>query len=174
MTHRLTTSITLPLPRDEVFAFFGDAANLGRITPPEIRFEILTPSPIAMAPGTLIDYRIRLFGVPMRWRTLISTWDAPRSFADEQLKGPYARWVHTHTFTEVPGGTRVDDDVQYTLPLGPLGIPAHPIVRLQLRRIFSYRQARVRELLLGGTRAREEAAKAPVTVAFGRVRKSNA
>lgn len=166
LTHRLSTSLVVPLPRREVFPFFAEAANLGRITPPELGFRIVTPAPIDMHPGTLIDYRISLFGVPMKWRTLISAWEPPHRFVDEQLQGPYALWHHTHTFTEVPGGTRVDDEVRYRLPFGVLGLPAHPLIRLQLRRIFSYRQRMVWKLLLGERAAREPMGR--VQVAFDR------
>lgn len=145
--HILRTEIVLPRPRDEVFAFFSAAENLGRITPPELSFRILTPLPVAMREGALIEYRLGLFGLSFTWRTLISRWDPPYAFTDEQLKGPYHTWVHTHRFDEVPGGTRVSDEVRYRLPLYPLGEAAFPIVRLQLARIFGYRTRRLQELL---------------------------
>lgn len=146
--HLLTRSLVLPLARDEVFAFFADAENLGRITPPELDFRI-TRAPETMAAGAIIEYRLALFGVPFGWRTEISTWEPPHRFVDEQRRGPYKRWHHTHTFTEVRGGTQIDDAVRYTLPLWPLGELAHPLVRAQLERIFDYRQHATRALLLG-------------------------
>lgn len=147
MTAILERVQIVPRPRAEVFAFFEDAMNLERITPPFLRFRVLTPAPIAMAEGALIDYRLSLFGVPLRWRTRIESYVPGESFVDVQLRGPYRLWRHTHTFEDVPGGTKMTDRVEYEIPLGPLGAAARAIfVRRTLDRIFDYRRDVIAEI----------------------------
>ena len=140
----LHTQLWLPRPRPEIFAFFADAQNLQAITPPWLKFEILTPTPLKLGPGTLIDYRIRVHGVPLRWRSEITVWDPPRQFADVQVRGPYAVWQHTHFFEEQNGGTLCRDDVCYW-PRG--GWLANALfVRRDVQRIFRYREQRLQEI----------------------------
>jgi ligand-binding SRPBCC domain-containing protein len=143
-THHFHAETTLPLPRDQVFPFFAAAENLETITPAELKFQILTPLPIAMDVGTLIRYRLRLMGVPFEWLTRISAWNPPHEFEDVQMKGPYRTWIHRHRFMEVTAGTRMEDDVLYALPLFPLGEIAAPLVALQVGRIFTYREQAIR------------------------------
>lgn len=147
---RTTSRITLGLDRDAVFEFFANAENLGAITPDNLKFRILTPQPIVMAEGTLIEYRIRLWGIPLQWRTRILEWDPPHSFVDEQLRGPYKSWIHTHRFIQIDGGTVIEDEVNYTLRFGWVGALAAPIVRREVSRIFEFRARRVRELFAAG------------------------
>jgi len=130
------------LPIDEAFAFYGDARNLELITPPWLGFEVTTPAPIEMGVGTLIEYRLRLHRVPVRWRTRIEAWEPPRRFVDAQIRGPYSLWEHTHTFEEDgPGATIIEDRVRYAIPFGPLGELANRLlVQRDLRQIFDYRR----------------------------------
>jgi ligand-binding SRPBCC domain-containing protein len=154
MSYRLTSEVILDRPLDEVFEFFADAANLEAITPPELRFRYLTPLPIEMEKGRLIEYRLSLYGVPFRWLTEIAVWDPGVCFVDQQLRGPFAKWVHTHNFEALgENRTRIYDEVEYALPLAPVGNLALPLVRAKLDRIFSYREQRVAELLAPGGRA---------------------
>ena len=148
-THRLETFVTLPLGIDETFAFFADASNLEKITPPELCFKILTPRPIEITGGTEIDYRLRLYGVPLNWRSKITNWSPPHRFVDEQVQGPYRLWVHIHRFHEQNGGTAIIDEVCYQLPLWPFGEMMYPLVAGQLHRIFRYRKRAIRNALCG-------------------------
>jgi ligand-binding SRPBCC domain-containing protein len=109
----LKTETVIHKPLKEVFDFFSKAENLNAITPPELQFKILTPTPIPMAKGTLIKYRIKLFGIPFFWKTLISEWNPPYKFVDEQLSGPYTQWHHQHIFEEKDGKTYMTDIVTY-------------------------------------------------------------
>ncbi len=144
----LETSLWLPQPVEDVFAFFADAANLESLTPPWLHFKILTPLPIELAAGTLIDYRLRYRGFPLQWRTEILVWEPPRRFVDCQIKGPYRRWVHEHRFVEQDGGTLAIDRVEYAL-LGGAFTNALFVGR-DLERIFAYRRQRMLEIF-GGT-----------------------
>jgi len=146
-THTLVREQIVHAPLNRVFGFFSNPENLSRLTPPELGFVILTPPPIGMRPGALIDYTIRLMGIRVRWTTLITGFDPGRSFVDEQLKGPYSFWHHTHTFREVPGGTLVRDEVRYALPFGILGSLAHALfVKGRLEEIFRYRARVIGEI----------------------------
>jgi ligand-binding SRPBCC domain-containing protein len=151
MMHTLTISMSLPFARDQVFAFFADATNLARITPPELGFEIVTPQPIHLREGACIEYRLHLFGIPFTWQSEIQRWDPPEVFVDVQRRGPYKHWVHTHRFREEHGTTIIEDEVQYALPYAPLGELVSPFVRLQLHRIFLYRQRAIRTYFCAGT-----------------------
>ncbi len=144
---RLATRIELPGAPADVFPFFADAGNLEAITPPFLRFRILTPRPIAMQVGTVIDYRLHLRGMPLRWRTLITAWEPGVRFIDEQIRGPYAIWRHEHLFEPGADGTTtiVRDEVRYAMVGGRLA--NRLVVARDLRRIFAHRQERVRELL---------------------------
>ena len=142
----LEREVRVPGTAKEVFTFFAAAENLERITPPELGFGIRSPLPIAMRSDALIDYTIKLYGIPMKWRTEITKWDPPTSFEDTQISGPYAKWVHTHCFLEDSGSTTIQDRVAYALPFGFLGRIVHPLIARQLKRIFDYRELAMKEL----------------------------
>ena len=139
----------LELPVERVFEFYAQAGNLAVLTPPWMGFEVITPGPIEMRPGALIDYRLTLHGVPVRWRTRIAVWEPPLRFVDVQVRGPYALWEHTHTFErDGDDAALIGDRVRYAIPLGLLGRAAHAaFVRRDLERVFDYRERAVAERL---------------------------
>ena len=137
--YKITTKQIIQRPLAEVFAFFSQPENLALITPDHLAFNIITPPPVEMKQGAIIDYTIRLFKVSIHWRTLITSFEPPFRFVDEQIKGPYNFWHHTHTFQPVDGGVEIIDKVKYSLPLGWLGTLAHSIwVRKDLEKIFEH------------------------------------
>ena len=146
--HVLQREQRLPGAPAAVFPFFADARNLEAITPPWLGFRVAGPQPIDMRPGTLIEYRLKLHAVPLRWRTRIAVWDPPRRFVDVQLSGPYLLWHHTHDFEPDGDGTLMRDTVRYALPFGPLGALAHRLlVRRDLAAIFDFRASAIRTAL---------------------------
>ncbi|MBJ7610370.1 MAG: SRPBCC family protein [Candidatus Dormibacteraeota bacterium] len=146
--HVLERTQVIPRPVDQVFPFFATASNLERITPPFLRFEMLTPEPDEMRVGTRLEYLLHVHGVPIRWISRIDAWNPGHSFVDRQLRGPYALWEHTHEVEPHPHGTLSRDRVRYALPLGVLGEVANRLlVQRDLRRIFDYRREAIVRLL---------------------------
>ncbi|HEX5398106.1 MAG TPA: SRPBCC family protein [Verrucomicrobiae bacterium] len=127
-----------PPPPADLFPFFADAANLEALTPSWLNFKIVTPTPIPMREGTLIDYHLRVRGVPLRWRTRINVWQPPQRFVDEQIRGPYRQWIHEHTFQPRDGGTLARDHVRYAVPFDFIAYPL--FVRRDIERIFAFRR----------------------------------
>jgi ligand-binding SRPBCC domain-containing protein len=146
--HVLRRKQFLPLPRTEAFEFFADAANLEEITPPWLNFRIVSPTPIDIRTGAIIEYKLSWRGIPIAWTTEIRKWNPPYEFVDTQIRGPYQLWHHTHKFEEVEGGTMMTDVVWYKVPGGPLGEIVHSMqVKRDVRKIFDYRYHRIGTLL---------------------------
>jgi ligand-binding SRPBCC domain-containing protein len=145
--HRLDREQVVARPIADVFAFFAEARNLERITPPWLRFRVLTPRQ-RMGVGTVIEYRLRLHAIPLRWTSRIDEWEEQRAFVDRQVRGPYRLWRHRHEFEPGPEGTVVRDRIDYSLPLGAAGELAHALfVRRDLERIFDFRRAAIEHVL---------------------------
>ena len=140
----LESELWLPYKLEEVFAFFADAGNLERITPPWLKFEVLTPTPVTMKTGARIDYRLRVHGLPLRWQSEITAWAPPLRFVDAQVRGPYRVWRHEHLFQEKDGGTLCLDRVHYAVPGGAM--LDRLFVRRDLDQIFRFRRRRLREI----------------------------
>jgi ligand-binding SRPBCC domain-containing protein len=146
------------LPIEETYELFADAFNLEALTPPLLRFRVVTPPPIEMGVGTLIEYRLRLHRVPVRWQTRIEAWDPPHRFIDNQLRGPYRLWHHTHRFEPDGGATLIHDRVRYRIGFGPLGAFADRLlVRRDLERIFDFRREAIAKLIEARSASRSSA-----------------
>ena len=144
-TFHLKTEQKIQKSQDQLFTFFSDAHNLAKITPPWLNFRMLTPAPVEMKVGTLIDYRLKLRGIPIRWQSEITAWDPPHRFVDEQRRGPYRCWTHTHTFVPVPDGTLIRDEVEYAV-LGGWLVQKF-FVAPDIEKIFAYRSTKLKELI---------------------------
>lgn len=152
----LTDSFEVPADVERTWRFFSTAENLPLITPAWMHFTIVTPGPIEIGADSILDYRVRVNGIPVRWQTRIIDWSPPRQFIDLQIRGPYTLWHHQHTFTPSAGGVTCSDRVIYKLPGGPIGKMVHAIsVRRQLIEIFRYRRGVIAQQL-GGLRAVQE------------------
>ena len=150
--HDYQSELWLPLPPEELFSFFADAANLDALTPPWLHFRIVTPPPVVMREGALIDYKLRVRGLPLRWRTLIKEWQPPHRFVDEQIRGPYRQWIHEHTFEARDGGTLARDVVRYAVRFDFI---AHRwFVRPDVEKIFGYRSEALKQRFGNGRRPR--------------------
>ncbi len=147
-THKLERTQVVPISIREAFDFFSNPHNLERLTPDLVHFQFLTPPPERVSPGTILEYRLRLYGIPVKWRTRIESVEAPTRFVDVQEKGPYAMWRHTHSFRELDANhTEIQDLVEFAMPLGMLGEVAYRLlVAGSLRQIFDYREAALRRL----------------------------
>ena len=142
-------TVTIDRPRQEVFEFFSKAENLEHITPAWLKFKILTPTPVEIYQGRLIDYRLRLYGLPFRWKTEITVWEPPLRFVDSQLKGPYVSWVHEHRFEEKGEQTIMTDRVEYAVPGGPVAPLINKLfVAANVQKIFEYRKKVIQEHFL--------------------------
>jgi ligand-binding SRPBCC domain-containing protein len=141
------------LGRERTFELFADAFNLETLTPPLLRFRVVTPAPIELRAGTLIEYRLRLHGVPVRWLTRIEVWEPPRRFVDGQVRGPYELWHHTHEFEPDGDGTLIRDRVRYRIGFGPLGeLAQRAFVGRDLERILDYRREAIGRLITASSR----------------------
>lgn len=139
--HTVETYLFLTHPLEAVFPFFADAGNLEALTPPWLRFEILSPLPMVMRAGAIINYRLRIHGIPLHWQSEITVWEPPLRFVDEQRQGPYRKWIHEHTFAQCGNGCEISDFVNYSVPGGRLANQL--FVKRDVRRIFEYRSRRL-------------------------------
>lgn len=146
-THRFDAEQRVERPLPEVFEFFSRAENLERITPPFLSFSLTGEPPAKVTTGTLISYRLRVHGIPIRWTSRIDAFEPERMFVDRQLKGPYKLWIHRHEFEADGDATIVRDHVRYALPLGIAGAIAHLVqVRRDIEQIFAYRRRVIDEI----------------------------
>jgi ligand-binding SRPBCC domain-containing protein len=141
--NQLHCEMWVPLPLETVFGFFSNPANLEVVTPPWVGFRILSKLPVVMKEGALLDYAIRVHGIPLRWRSEITVWEPPFRFADVQVKGPYAVWNHEHRFESRHGGTLVSDEVRYAIPFSWMpgsSLVERWLVAPDIDRIFAHRR----------------------------------